>query len=289
MEAAHIPWKHRLLAALPERLQIVLSASWGYRTRLGHWPHLMRPRNFAEQVQRSKICDRDSRLPLFADKLCVKDYVRDKLGAAWLIPTLWSGKVLPPLAERNWPMPFVIKVNSGCGWNIFVRATTDCDWPAIEATCGRWMKTIYGMTRGEWLYRRIDPQILIEPLICPDQPHPLDYKFWTFHGRVECIYVVTDRHRDMKVTFFSRDWQRLPVKINNPVDTRDIPPPASLQAMIAAAETLADDLPFVRVDFYEVDGRPLFGEMTFYPASGYDYLEPPEFGRHLLRLWQGCA
>lgn len=287
METDRRNWKYRLLDLLPERLQIAIAASWTYRRKMGHWPNLIRPRNFSELLQVRKICDRDPRLPFFADKLRVKDHIRERLGEAWLIPTLWSGKSLPPLAERNWPLPFVVKVNSGCEWNIFVRQTADCDWLAIEAKCRGWMASLYGKDWGEWLYRRIDPQILIEPLICPELPRPLDYKFWVFHGRVECIYVVTDRHLDVKVTFFSRDWRRLPAKVGNPTDDRDIPPPASLSQMIAAAEMLADDLPFLRVDFYEVAGRPLFGEMTFYPSSGYDRFNPPAFGRHLLQLWLG--
>lgn len=289
MEATAASWKYRLLDALPERLQIAICASWVYRRRFGHWPHLIRPRNFAEGVQARKVWDRDPRLPLLADKLRVKDHVRDRLGADWVIPTLWSGKNLPAITERNWPRPFVIKVNAGCGWNIFVRHDADCDWPAIEVKTSRWMSSQYARNWGEWLYHRIDPMILIEPFINLDRNFPIDYKFWVFHGRVEVIHTVTQRgpHHDIHATFFSRDWQRLPGDMTYPTDPAEIPRPSSLDAMIAAAETLADNIPFVRVDLYEIDGRPLFGEMTFYPSSGLRQFNPPEFDQHLLRLWQG--
>jgi hypothetical protein len=281
-------WKHRLLDTLPERLRIAVAASWTYRRKMGHWPNLIAPRDFSELIQLRKICDRDPRLPLYADKLRVKDHIRDRLGEDWLIPTLWSGQTLPPLTERHWPVPYVIKANNGCARNIFIREPVAAgDWPAIEATCIDWMHSAYGRSWGEWLYGQIVPCLLIEPLICPELPNPLDYKFWVFHGRVECIYVVSDRHLGAKVTFFSRDWQRLAVKVGNPTDERDIASPASLGKMIEAAEMLAGDLPFLRVDFYEVEDRPLFGEMTFYPSSGYDRYYPAAFGHHLLQLWRG--
>jgi hypothetical protein len=280
-------WKRRIIELLPEWLQIVAWSSRAYQRRFGVWPNLIRPHSFNEMVQRRKVFDRDPRLPMLADKVRSKDYVRDKLGAAWVIPTLWSGKRLPPLPERNWPIPFVIKMNNGCGWNIFVRSHAECNWAEIEERCATWMGKSYGMHTGEWLYRRIDLQILIEPFMSFDQRLPLDYKFWTFHGRVEVIHVVTDREDDEKQAFFDRDWNRLACGQGFAVEHRNIPKPVSLDDMIRGAETLAADIPFVRVDFYELAGQPLFGEMTFYPGSGLNSIEPADFDRWLLELWRG--
>jgi hypothetical protein len=145
----------------------------------------------------------------------------------------------------------------------------------------------YGTELGEWLYNRIQPQILIEPFVSSDQRLPMDYKFLTFHGRVEAIYVVTDRGDAEKQAFFDRDWNRLACGQGFAIEHREIPRPSSLNEMIRGAEVLAAGFPFVRVDFYELAGQPLFGEMTFYPGSGLNGIEPPEFDRQLLELWQG--
>lgn len=286
MTATRQSWKRRLLSCLPLQAQLVLQAMRSHRGRHGRWPNLLWPRTACERMQAYKIFCRDPRLPILADKLGVKDYVTTKLGAGWVIPTLWSGKSLPPMAERNWPMPFVIKVNNGCGWNIFVRSPADCDWPAIEAKCAGWMASAYGLKFGEWVYTKMDPRILIEPFISFDKTLPLDYKFWTFHGRVAFIYVITGREGDFCCTLYTRDWQRIAADMSFATNPQPIEPPASLQEMIRAAETLADDLPFVRVDFYEVDGRPLLGEMTFYPGSGLDAFHPHDFDQYVLSLWQ---
>jgi hypothetical protein len=76
---------------------------------------LVYPRTFSEKVQRVKIFNRDPRLPQRENKILVKDFVRDRLGSEWVTPTLWHGEYLPPLDQRTWPVPFMIKANNGCG------------------------------------------------------------------------------------------------------------------------------------------------------------------------------
>jgi hypothetical protein len=54
-------------------------------------------------------------------------------------------------------------------------------------------------------------------------------------------------------------------------------PVRSLERVLSAAERLPEGLPFVRVEFYEVDSRPLFSETTFYPGSGLEVFGPRNF------------
>jgi hypothetical protein len=279
-------WKVQLVGMLPERLQAAAWAGRAYRRKFGRWPNLFFPQSFNEKVQAEKVWSRDPRLPLLADKVRVKGYVVDKLGADWITPTLWSGTTLPPRRDRLWPMPFVLKMNNGCRRNIFIRSAADCDWADIERRCDVWQATIYGHELGEWYYGRIPPLLLVEPFIGPANVLPLDYKFWTFHGRVEFIHVVTGRDYHERQAFFDRNWNRVAGGQGFDMETDDVPPPVNLEAMIAAAETLAGDLGFVRVDLYEIDGQPRFGEMTFCPGAGLNQINPPEFDRQLLALWR---
>jgi TupA-like ATPgrasp len=277
-----------LAELIPEKLQITFICVREFWKAFHRPLNLIAPKTFSEKVQMRKIADRDPRLPLRSDKILVKDFVRAKLGERWVIPTIWSGKELPPCEERTWPMPFVIKINSGSGWNIFVRSEAECDWSRIEHQCNNWMAQTFGRHLGEWLYSRIEPRILVEPFINHGTILPLDYKLWVFRGRVEFIHVDIDRETKPKRAYFDRDWNRLPFAIDldgHPRELRDIPRPASLELMIAGAEALAEDLPFVRVDLYEIDGQPLFGEMTFYPRSGFGHFDPPEFDRKIGSLW----
>lgn len=247
---------------------------------------LIWPRSFNEKIQRMKIFNRDPRLPQREDKILIKEFVENKLGSEWVTPTLWRGEYLPPLEQRTWPIPFVIKANNGCGWNIFVREDSDLDWPEIESLAADWRRTPFGADLGEWLYGEIKPGLLVEPFIGDHLKLPIDYKLWTFSGKVRIIEVATDRERAHKATMFDSDWNRLPFTLGVPSDPRPIPRPVSLDRMIKAAEVLAEDLPFVRVDFYEIHDQPKFGEMTFYPASGFDYFDPPEWDAKIGQFWR---
>jgi len=249
-------------------------------------PNLKAPKLFSEKVQYRKLHDRSPMLPLYADKVKAKLLVADALGSEWVIPTLWSGSSLPPREERNWPLPYVIKANHGCEMNIFVRSAADQNWDVIESKTAEWLSVrYYNKVRHEWLYSQIVPQILVEPYIGSTEELPTDYKFLVFDGRVEYIAVHSGRqdHHPHFVAFYDRAWDRQPFKLNSALNHPGIPKPTSLDRMIAAAERLAKDTPFVRVDFYEIGGKPLFGEMTFYPGSGLA-LFPREYDLRLGRL-----
>jgi hypothetical protein len=258
----------------------------GYRARFGRAPRLLFANTFNEKVHRRKIFERDPRMSLRADKVLVKDFVAEKLGLGWTTPTLWHGAWLPPLHERAWPPPFVLKANHGSGMNYFARSANDLDWPRIEVLCARWLGENFGELNGEWLYYNIRRQLLVEPYVGKAASLPIDYKFWTFHGHVEFIQVDTDREHQHKRAMFDRQWRRLPFSFLYPLEQRHIDRPQSLEDMMAAAQTLSEGFSFVRVDFYEIDGKPRFGEMTFYPEAGLGPFDPPEYDVILGGLWR---
>ena len=73
----------------------------------------------------------------------------------------------------------------------------------------------------------------------------------------------------------------MPFERHYPPDPSLISKPNSYEEMVYLAERLAEEIPFVRVDFYEIDGHPYFGEMTLYPGSGFEEFTPPEWDRVL--------
>jgi len=272
----------------PEIVKVALRSSRGYRRCFGRRPNLFSPQTFTEWVQHRKVFDRDPRLPLRADKVLVKDFVASKIGAEHVIPTLWHGTQLPPREQRPWPRPFVLKANHASGWNHFVRSECEHDWDRIEQSADEWMASTYGVYDGEWLYSRIAPQLLVEPFIGRAGVLPIDYKFWVFRGQVRCVQVdfAREREHEHRRVMLDADWRQLSVRHGYPLAECPVDRPASLERMKAFAELLAEDFSFARVDFYEIAGRPLFGEMTFYPASGYKCFEPASFDR-TCRDWLG--
>lgn len=238
-----------------------------YLWRHGRLPDLDNPQNFTEWVQWRKLRDRDMRMPLLADKVRVKQIVADQIGPQWVTSTYWHGSDLP--IQPDWPAPFVVKSRHGCGQYAVV-LDRPANWDAIRNRAVRWLSQDYGRWLDEWLYDHIPRGILVEPYLGDGPTLPLDYKFYVFGGRVEYVQVHLDRAGRHRWMLFDRQWQR----VSSPTKDADPPPPLNLGRMTEAAEELGRQFDFVRVDLYEIDAKPLFGEMTFYPGSGLDRFDP---------------
>lgn len=251
---------------------------------MGRWPNLTSPQSFTEKIQYRKIHDRDDRLVTCSDKVLVKNYVAQKIGVQYVIPTLWHGKKLPSAGERDWPAPYVIKSNHGSGSNLFVRCHEDAAWSEIEVQTNGWMRKRYKPHLREHHYDKIDRQILVEPMIgCGDAPD--DYKFYLFNGRVEFILVYKDRGVDLRTQMFDRDWNIIPCRYYRDAPLAPPSKPQSFDEMVSLAEELGSEFCFVRADFYEVDNRPYFGELTFMPGSGFRPYEADGIDQYFGALW----
>jgi hypothetical protein len=258
---------------------------YSFQQTFGYAPNVRAVRTFNEKLYRRKLLV-DDRFTELADKVLVKNYVRRRLGKEFLIPTLYAGSQLPPLSQRNWPIPFVIKSNHGSGGHIFVRSDEECDWQKIERTIDHLLSADYSLTWGERFYSKIKRQVLIEPFLSDDGKLPIDYKLFVFNSEPKLIQVDTDRETKHKRVFYDLDWKRQNIAFVYPTDEREMAKPKSLGKMITAASTLAKGLDFVRIDFYEIGGKPYFGEMTFTPEAGLGRFDPPENDRLLGEMWQ---
>ena len=255
-------------------IRLHLCYFWRHRRPLS----LDAPTRFTELIQRRKLTERDARFPRLIDKVAVKAFVAKELGEDWVTPTLWSGEILP--ASPEWPMPFVVKSRHGCNQYRVVRSGRT-DWRKIRRAAADWMRGSYGRWLDEWGYRSVPRGVMVEPFVGDGTSLPVDYKFYVFHGRVAAVQVHLDRERRHRWTLLDRTWQRLSSLGCDPGPAA----PATLDLMIAGAETLARGFEFVRVDFYDTGAIPRFGEMTFYPGSGLDPFDPPALDETLGRLW----
>ena len=249
--------------------------------KLRYWMDLDNPRTFSEKVNRRKLSGDHELYAKLSDKILVKKHVASVVGDAFVTPTLWEGTVLPS-KYPGWPTPFVIKANYGSGRNHFVRSDADLDWDRITRLCGSWAGGSWFKHLHEPWYDMIDRRLLVEPVFAHD---PEDYKFFVFHGRVELIEIDTDRSFAHKRTLFDRDWNKLPVRLGYPLDTREFAAPTHLAEMIKLAETLSAGFDFIRVDLYDLPEGPRFGELTFSPDAGLSPIYPASFDRVLGQLW----
>jgi hypothetical protein len=277
-----------------------------YRRKFGRFPNLSHPTRFTEKIQLAKLTWRNPLMPILADKARVKEIVSSKLGDEWVTPNLFLGEKLPARQDRNWPVPYVIKATHRCGANIFVTVADDgsglvscrdedghdlfggprheLDWQSIDKLTRRWLARPYGRSIGEWAYLEIEPRLIVEPII-GNGAAPTDYKCMVFGGRVEFVQVIRNRFTGAVRSIYDRDWRLLPFTMLEPLCLEETPRPESLDEMMRAAEILAAGFPFARIDFYEIGGRPRFGEVTFYHQSGFGVFTPDEWDERLGALW----
>ena len=107
----------------------------------------------------------------------------------------------------------------------------------------------------------------------------IDYKFFCFNGEVKCLFIASERQkrREPFFDFFDEDFNLLPIKQGHPNSLYPPHKPLCFETMKDLARTLSKGLPHVRVDFYEVNERVLFGELTFYHFGAVVPFEPEEW------------
>lgn len=243
------------------------------------FPNLKNPVTFNEKINAYKFMGDKYEFHKYADKVAVKDFVSKKIGSQHIIPTMYAGAELPPLNERTWEMPYVIKMNHGSGWNILVRNEKERNWPEIEKKIAKWSKTTFGRDTGEIHYSKIPPLVMVEKFISEEEGViPKDYKVFVFNGKTEFIEVVTDREHNHAASLYDNEWNRLDFSFSDSgIYSGTITKPKSITKIIEFAETISRNFPFVRADFYDVNDHIYFGEITFTPSAGFAKFTPAKF------------
>ena len=227
-------------------------------------------------VQRRKLTDRDPRMAPLVDKVTAKTIASRLLGDDWIIPTLWTGNSLP--RDPDWQYPIILKASHGCNQNIVCHNKPEYDLARRRAS--NWLLKSYGLWLDEWAYRQVPRGFIVEPYLGEKTTLPVDYKIYVFGGNAALMQVHVDRRQRHRWILFDRQWKQVSQFCESPM-----PPPTNLARMFEAAERMAGGFDFARVDFYEIDGIPKFGEVTFYPGSGLDPFDPPELDLKIGALW----
>ena len=277
--------KHRLmilrvLGFVPDSIMIRLQ----YYIKLKRKLDLRNPQRFSEKLQWYKLYYRDPLMRKCTDKADAREFVKD-CGLKHILNECYG--VYSSVDEINFdslPMSFVMKATLGGGGNsvILVRNKEEADIENIKKIAREWTnKPARKKNAGrEWAYKEEKSMIIVEELL-EDNKNKFssidDYKFMCFNGKVQYVFVYRDRFNDVKRAIYDRDWSYLNIESGYERLSDDIPKPENFGEMCAVAEKLSERFPFVRTDLYLVNGKIYFGEMTFYPTSGYITFEPDEF------------
>ncbi len=250
-----------------------------FERAVGYKPNIDNPRSFNEKLQWLKLYNEDPLLTKCADKYLVRDYVKEKIGEEYLIPLLGVWDSPDEIDFDKLPNQFVLKVNWGSGQNIIVKDKSKLDIEDAKAKLKEWMKprSNHYYYSFEWSYKNIKPKIIAEQFIQQLNNDLYDYKFFSYRGKVKNLFVVSDRFNKKYFDFYDTDWNKLPFERLYHNSPNGIAKPQNLDKMISLAERLSKDFPFVRVDFYDIEDKIYFGEITFYPGSGLEAFEPIEW------------
>ena len=238
-----------------------------------------------EKMQWFKIYDRNPKYTMLSDKYLAREYFSKEFGAEYLIPLIFETTNAKELNENNLPnYPVVVKANHDSGNYRIIRDKSKVDFHKLQTDAREWLSFNYYWEDREWPYKNIQPRIVVEKLLQTKEGKiPNDYKLNCFNGKVEFVYVSVDREGINKRNIYSKDWKPLDFTWNkrfydhSKLRGPEIDAPATYSKMIEFAERIAKDYQYVRVDFYDVDGKLYFGEITQYHGGGFDVMMPKEW------------
>ena len=257
-----------------------------FREKVGYDPNLEEPRSFNEKIFWMKLNYHNPMVTRCCDKFSVKEYVNEKLGPGYVIPTIRSWEKSEDIDFSVLPDKYVLKVNWSSGYNIIVKDSSDVNEEEVRAKISRWMQpeqNSYYQTFN-WGYKNMKPVVYAEEYMEQIDGQLFDYKFYCCNGKVKFLFIATDRHKEGKLTynFFDPDFNKLDFTYGGRGHTEEpLEKPQHYDEMIRCAEMLAEPFPFVRVDFYETGGRIYVGEMTFYSGGGILPFDPVEWDYRL--------
>jgi len=252
-----------------------------YKARSGRFPSLDNPVLFSEKLQWLKLYYRNPLMPIAADKYRVREYVKQKGYEATLNNLLFTFESVKEINLEQLPQKFVIKASHGSGWNLVVTKKDKINWFWWKKVFHSWLNNNIFWSGREWVYKDIKPRLIIEKFLQDESGYLTDYKFHCFNGKP--IYIQANNGRGKKnhaQNFYDLNWnlQKFGKDLTPKPDVK-IKKPEKLKEMIDMATDYAQDFPYVRVDFYEVNQKIIFGELTFFPASGMPDFKPKKYDK----------
>ncbi len=251
-----------------------------YRMKMGKELNIENPQTYNEKLQWLKLFYRDPMYPLLVDKYEVKPIVASIIGNEYVIPTIGVWDSFDEIDFDKLPEQFVLKCTHDSGGISICTNRKTYDIKKAKKNINACLKQNYFLLGREWPYENIKPRIIAEPFLEDKKTNELrDYKFFVFDGVVKALFIASDRQKpvDTKFDFYSRDFCHMDLRQGHPNSSLLPDKPQNFDLMISLSEKLGREMPHVRVDFYEVNGKALFGELTFFHHGGWTPFDPEEW------------
>lgn len=240
--------------------------------------NLDNPKTFNEKLQWLKLYDRNPEYIKMVDKYKVKEYVAKKIGEEYLVPTFGVYDDFDEIDFGKLPKQFVMKATHDSGTVAICKNKKNFNRNNAKKVLQKSLRKNFYLQSREWPYKDVKPRIIVEGYLGNNLN---DYKLFCFNGKPEIVLVCSDRQFDLKETWFNRDFELLELVEGGHRMDASLKKPLNFSKMLEFSKELAKDIPFVRVDFYEESGKLYFGELTFYPAGGYERFDPEVWNKKM--------
>lgn len=252
-----------------------------FRHRMGCDLDLQNPKTYSEKLQWMKLYDHNPLYTQLVDKYEVKKYIAEKIGDQYIIPTIGCWDNVEDIDFDSLPDKFVLKCTHDSGGLAICKDKNSFDVRKAKKKLKKSLKRNFYYMGFEWPYKNVKPRIIAEQYMEDSKTKELrDYKFFCFNGEVKALFIATERQKegeDVKFDFFDTSYNHLPFRQGHE-NAKVLPEkPVCFEKMKHLATRLSVGLPQVRVDFYEVDGKVYFGEMTFFHHGGWTKFDPEEW------------
>ena len=252
-----------------------------YKERMGKKINLKNPQTFNEKLNWLKLHDRKDIYTTMVDKLEAKQYVAKLIGNNYIIPTIGVWDKFEDIDFEGLPDKFVLKCTHDSGGLAICRDKKTFNKEAARAKINKSLKHNFYYSTREWPYKNVKPRIIAEEYLENIKDKGLiDYKFFCFNGIPKFIYISEglENHATASISFLDMDFKRTNFKRKDYKEYENLPDkPKNFEKMKELAMVLSQNVAFLRVDFYEVNDKIFFSELTFYPCSGFIPLEPEEY------------
>jgi len=273
----------------PDRMYLKIK----FRLAMGKKLELKNPKTFNEKVQWLKLYDRKPEYTKMVDKYEVRKYIAETIGEEYLIPLLGVWDNPDEIDFNSLPNQFVLKCTHNSGLGMYIcKDKSKLDIEKVKSDLKKGLRQNYYLSGREWPYKNVKPRIIAEKFMknsfeSKTEGGLIDYKFYCFNGKPEYAYVSQnlDDYAKAKISYVTLDWEQAPFKRNDYKSFEELPQrPKNFNKMLELAKVLSNKIPFLRVDFYEIDEKVYFGELTFFPGSGFTELFPEQWDYKLGKM-----
>lgn len=250
-----------------------------FKLKMGKELNLENPQTFNEKLQWLKLYDRgNDSLPATVDKYAVKQIVADKIGEQYVIKAYGIWDSFEEIEFDKLPNKFVLKTTHDCGGVVICKDKKTFDYEKAKSFLEMHLQRRYFYHAREWPYKNAKPRILAEEFVGKEDECLVVYKVFCFGGEPRIIQVIQgDKSKDETIDYFDENWNLLSLRQNFPNSVNHLPKPDCLQEMLELSNKLSSHRPFLRVDWYIIDGKLKFSEFTYYSDAGFAQFEPEEW------------